>query len=81
MKLHSIHSPEKLKLSFSKKHFRIFALGGIMHTKHLGVDVHFLGSVLALLVDFILPGTVQQNLDTIAVFMRGWYKKVCNCKK
>ena len=52
-----------------------------MHTKHLGVDVHFLGSVLALLVDFILPGTVQQNLDTIAVFMRAWYKKVCNCKK
>ena len=52
-----------------------------MHTKHLGVDVYFLGSVLALLVDFILPGTVQQNLDTIAVFMRAWYKKVCNSKK
>jgi len=50
-----------------------------MHTKHLGVDVHFLASVLALLVDFILPGTVQQNLDTIAVFMRAFYKKVCKC--
>ena len=52
-----------------------------MHAKHLGVDVYFLGSVLALLVDHILPGTIQQNLDTIAVFMRAFYKKVCKCKK
>ena len=36
-----------------------------MHSKHMGVDMYFVASVLMLLVYHMLPGTAQQNLDAV----------------
>ena len=36
-----------------------------MHCKHLGIDKHLLGSVLYVLVHYILPGTVEENLEVV----------------
>ena len=36
-----------------------------MHTKHLGIDMYFLASVLVLLVFHILPGNKNENLQRV----------------
>ena len=44
-----------------------------MHCKHLGADQYTFGSVLYLLVYFIMGGTQQDNLDKIWKHIQGYY--------
>eukprot|EP00973_Karenia_brevis_P059470 8280296-Karenia_brevis.AAC.1 len=46
-----------------------------MHTKHLGIDMYFLASILVLLVSHILPYTSTQNLQTVWMKIQEAYKK------
>ena len=40
-------------------------LADLLHIKHLGVDQYFLGSLLTLMVYYMMTGTPQENLDVI----------------
>lgn len=46
----------------------------IMHTLHLGVYQHLLGSTLQLLVGHIMPGTPEQNIERIWAMVKEHYK-------
>ena len=37
----------------------------LLHTKHLGTDAYFLGSVLVMLTHHLLPGSRSENLEVI----------------
>lgn len=47
----------------------------LMHIKHLGVDLYFFGTILALLVYEILSQTAAQNLIVIFNEIKQYYKK------
>ncbi len=47
-----------------------------MHTKHLGTDQYFYGSVLYMLVFMIMRGTVQENLDCIFQHLCKYWKEL-----
>ena len=37
----------------------------VMHCKHLGTDSYYFGSILVYLIHYIMPGSVDDNLETI----------------
>jgi hypothetical protein len=66
--------------------FQLFFLPGMsilavcmdyLHTKHIGMDQYFLGSVLVLLVDVILRKTPEENLQDMATHFKVFYKDYC----
>ena len=48
--------------------------GDMMHTKHLGTDAYFFGSVLWMLSYLVLPGTATANIETVWQFIHQWYR-------
>jgi hypothetical protein len=48
--------------------------GDMMHTKHLGTDSWFFGSVLWMLTYMILPDSAADNLHVVFDFIEAWYK-------
>jgi hypothetical protein len=45
----------------------------LMHTKHLGVDQYYFGSVLKFLTHHLLPGSPAENLEVIWVHIQEGY--------
>jgi hypothetical protein len=48
--------------------------GDLMHTKHLGTDAWFFGSVLWMLTYLILPDTASHNMNVVWDHIHAWYK-------
>ena len=46
-----------------------------MHVKYLGTDMYQFGSVLALLVRFVLPGSPDENLKTCWTWLKAFFKQ------
>lgn len=46
-----------------------------MHVKYLGTDMYQFGSVLALLVRFVLPGSPDENLKTCWAWLKAFFKQ------
>jgi len=46
----------------------------VMHCKHLGTDSYFFGAVLVFLIHYVLPGTPDQNMDTVWASMKAFYQ-------
>ena len=47
-----------------------------LHTKHLGTDAYFYGSVLWMLVYMLLPGTPQENMNTVLAEIKTHYTRL-----